>query len=678
MERFWRINMQNLSKKEIEQLFEEGVSMGLRKTQADLVAQMVADLLHTVSEKELSIKFIIEFLTHQIAQLLIELLSLKSDYLEFSRKYHGAKELEVIRHNVLEYAKRLGSNEKQLAQDERAFERWFGFDAISERYFQKVSLLEKKLNFCLQKLGTLSAFLLKTVTEETECCALWRVLNLENVIQPVLAYERDHRICTTAFRAMVVALKALPASIQQTCLEANTLHYIYKAALSDKPPLWIQCEALSLLSSLSSKDFYTVLCKRLENPLGGDDFFLRSRAVMLLGANTEWQPNFEALLEIVSKDPSPYVRQRLAEALKKAPDSVVMFWMKHLIIHDSVKEVKAQALLEIPFHLKNEALLEHWKLLLSEVLLKERDVFVVRVALEVIVMGLSYFVDNIDPKNAQAWWAFFIPNVQTIHLNAPALSLRRFAAAICERLWCIYAEEPRALKAQLEKILAGDVFEKKMKISGEQFQGCSENIVARVLSVMAQDGYGYEIEYRDRWQWIRRGYQMGFRFWRFLFEMRNPYPEKRQAFSHTMGRIFSGNIHIPSMILSEVSETTVPGEPYLIATEFGWRPYLPLVDELYSCLRFFDSTPFSIYTSEGITFIEPPTSPMGRFYAKCVLIWRFQDFAMLRNWHEKSQINPNCYVQAIKKLGIMITFEPHCYAEMKEQGVDSTIMRFFV
>jgi len=678
MEGLWRINMQNLSKQEMRQLFEEGMSFALRKTQADLIEETIDALSNVVPEKSLSVKDAIEFLSAQIELLLLELSSLKSDYTEFSKKYTGAKEMEVIHYNILEYAKHLGANKKQLMEDEQAFARWFDFDAVSERCFKKVSLLEKKLNFFLQKLGILSAFLLKTANTEEEYFMIWRELNLEKIIQPVLTYERVPRICTTAFRALVVSLKTMPSSMRQVFLEETTLHYIHQSALDNTAPLWIQCEALSFLASFSTEKFYTVLFKRLQYPASGDDFFLRSRAVMLLGEGKTWQSNFEDLLKIICKDPSPFVRQRLPEALKKAPYSVIIFWIRHLTLNDSAKEVKAKALLEIPFHLKNVELLEQWKLLLEEILLVEKNVFVIRVALEVVVQCLSCFIDKADEKNVQSWWEFFMPKIQTIHLNASALSLRRYAAATLERLWCICFEKPRTLKVQLEKLFSENLLENKIKILAEQFQAYSENIVARVLSVIAQDDFGYEIEYDGQLRWVRRGYQMGFRLWRFLFEMRHPHSEKRQGFSHTVGRIFSGNIHVPSIILSEVSETRVPGEPYLIATESGWRPYLPLVDELYSCLTLFDSKPFIIYTSEGVTFVTPPLSYQDRLNAKWALIWRFQYFAELRNWHEKSQFNPNIYVQALRKLGIEVRFEPHEYSEQKQNAVDSTVMRFFL
>ena len=135
--------------------------------------------------------------------------------------------------------------------------------------------------------------------------------------------------------------------------------------------------------------------------------------------------------------------------------------------------------------------------------------------------------------------------------------------------------------------------------------------MGRALALLAQTDFGFDVERRRRRLRITRGHRLGFRLWRFLYEFRNPGTDKRQAYPHTTGRLFRGSLHAASAITAELAETKVPGEPLFIPDEAGWRPYLPLVDELISALdQPFGAGPLSIYTSEGITEIEPPRSPL--------------------------------------------------------------------
>jgi hypothetical protein len=129
----------------------------------------------------------------------------------------------------------------------------------------------------------------------------------------------------------------------------------------------------------------------------------------------------------------------------------------------------------------------------------------------------------------------------------------------------------------------------------------------------------------------------GFRWWRWWFEFRHPSPDKRQAFSHTIGRLFDGELHVPSAIMAELAQTKVPGEPLHISTEGGWRPFLPLPDELTSSIELGHiARPFRIFTAEGITTITPPTG-WQRWRANLKLTWYFRHYADKRNWLESMQ-----------------------------------------
>jgi hypothetical protein len=141
--------------------------------------------------------------------------------------------------------------------------------------------------------------------------------------------------------------------------------------------------------------------------------------------------------------------------------------------------------------------------------------------------------------------------------------------------------------------------------------------LGRLLSVIAQQDFGFDIEDSLFGRFITRGHHFGFRIWGFLHEFRHPSPDKRQGFCHTVGRLFGGKMRVPSAILSELAETKVPGEPLLMDSENGWRGYLQLVDEVISALALGHHS-CCFYHSEGITELKPPRYFLQRWLAS----WR--------------------------------------------------------
>jgi poly-gamma-glutamate synthase PgsB/CapB len=170
---------------------------------------------------------------------------------------------------------------------------------------------------------------------------------------------------------------------------------------------------------------------------------------------------------------------------------------------------------------------------------------------------------------------------------------------------------------------------------------------------------------------------MGFRFWRFFYELLSPSPDKRQGFDHTVGRVTRGSLRCPSCIGSELTQTKVPGEPLYMPSEQGWRPYLPLVDHvitaLQSCLS---NAPTRVFSPEGITEIKPPRSLVLRIIARSRLTFGFARYAELRNWREEDRSRPDAYIAALERLGVRITYSPPMSSSPAED-VDDSVTRFF-
>jgi hypothetical protein len=76
----------------------------------------------------------------------------------------------------------------------------------------------------------------------------------------------------------------------------------------------------------------------------------------------------------------------------------------------------------------------------------------------------------------------------------------------------------------------------------------------------------------------------------------------------------------------------MPKKPLVLPDEQNWRPYLPLADDILSALNTsLVPRPTRIYSSEGVTELTPPASPLRRLKAYLSLTWSFARYARLRN-----------------------------------------------
>ena len=617
---------------------------------------------------------LVDFIVREIQQQREELTRLKQRHTEFTQRYARAVNEDERRFNILEYAKSLGRSSRELAEDQRAFKRWFGMDAVVDRYLRRHTRCERTLSFCLGRLGAVAAEVIRQAGEGSDHAALWQKLDVERVVKPLLVHDGDSRVVIEAFRCLATSLRALPQSVQEHAVDEGTLQFIYRSALESRQQVWIQCEALSLLQSLSPPSFYKALQKRLSEPQEGDDLFLRRRAVLLMGQSFASLPGLVDLIPAVLTDSSAFVRQALPTALHGATDETVRRWLVPLGLQDASPQVRAACLLEFPRLLERHALFAAILDLMQTLLQQERDAFVLRVALKVMVDVFSA-LERSQPAQAKLWLEGLRPSLLILHRSAEKISVRRWAAQSSERLWCLSNPMARQLSEQLGAWLRAQKPGKRRNMPRKLLAGVAPELLGRVLSVLAQDDFGFDVS-MGRWRTqVLRGHQFGMRLWRVLHEFRNPSPDKRQAFRHTIGRIFSGTLRAPSGILAELAETKVPGEPLFLSGESGWRPYLPLVDDMVSALDV-PGGKVRLHSSEGVTEITAPRGLLTRFKARWSLSARFAQLARMRNWQEQSQASPASYVHALQALGFEVRYQPY-RDDSGSAAEDPAVTRFF-
>ncbi|MBV0934492.1 HEAT repeat domain-containing protein [Marinobacterium weihaiense] len=598
----------------------------------------------------------------------------------FSGRLSRALTEADIQAHVLDYARVLGAGYWQLRADRKAFRRWFGVDAVVERYQQRVADAERHLAFALQQTGRLSqAYLQSAAQDPHELGIRWRRLKLERQLGELLRYDGDLRVRLAAFRALSAAIQALPVSWHAQLLSLDMRNYIDRLALDTHQPVWLQAEALSLLDAVDYAELTSIVSQRLQRRGGADDFFVREHAVGLLGGCQRRTPDqTHALWPLVLQDPSETVRQALARQLVQVRPAQMQALLLQLIQSDTAACVRGASVHALLRLLETAPDCVPW---VAEQVLplgqQETDTQVLRLYchLTAAVAALPEVVA--EPLRLALWAEHGMALLNTLHTQSKSVKVRRWAALSRESLWALANPEARRLREQLAPWLAAQPVQRRKRLP-EVAQKADPALLGRVLSELVQADFSLDIDLSGRRRTVRRWEVFGFRFWRAWHEFWRPATDKREAGRHTIGRLYYGLLQIPSARLAELSPTRVPGEPLHISDEDGWRPYLPLVDQCISCLdQGWPTRPMQIFSSEGVTEVMPPAGFWGRLKARIRLTLGFARFAERRNWQPGSEREASHYILSLQTLGFRIRFRPHTGLDQRPLQADPLVQRFF-
>jgi len=151
----------------------------------------------------------------------------------------------------------------------------------------------------------------------------------------------------------------------------------------------------------------------------------------------------------------------------------------------------------------------------------------------------------------------------------------------------------------------------------------------RIFAELTRGDWGVDVTPGRGHLTIRRGDRWRTRLWRVLHELRSPGPNKRQAFSHTRGRVLRGPLRAHSGVLHEVTGTGVPGERVQCEREGGWGRHLPLVDDLLG-LPLLRARPVHVVSSHGVCTLTWRRGLLGRLAARLRMSARYAWLAELR------------------------------------------------
>jgi poly-gamma-glutamate synthase PgsB/CapB len=613
-----------------------------------------------------------DFLTEAVTAAKTDIDDLRVRHARFLREFALASTEDERRRRLLDHARALGADRRQLAGDEAALARWFGADALGDRVTTRIARLERRITVALALLGLHARALLAADGGARR----WERLAVEDTARALFTFDGHPRVRLAAFLCLANALRGLPAAAREGAVQPGSVQFIYRCALDARQYVWLQAEAIDLLREIAPAFFIEVVELRLTRPHGGDDLFVRRRALQLAANSISALPRAAALLPLGLEDGSAYVRQGLAEVLPHTSQRTIEACLPALLA-DAVPQVRAQALLALA-DIGDDSPLPTQVWLLDRIE-SEDDSFVLRTALHV-VERLAGAAADACPRGARfdntegraAELARIADAVSRLHQRAADLRVRRWAA---NALQCYALSRNPDLRTLVERLTAQ---------ASACPPGCSRRLpadfdalpgehLARAALMLARTDHALGFERRfGHWR-LHRGDRFGFRLWRWLHEFRHPSPDKRQAFRHTIGRIFASEVHVPSQILAELAQTKVPGEPLHMASEAGWRPWLPLPDQLLSCLDLpARKLPLRIHTAEGVTEVAPPRALLARLRIRLRLVRDFVAIARARNWQEHSQQSADHYAALLRDYGFELRFRPY-----PDIAPDPAVTRFF-
>jgi hypothetical protein len=590
---------------------------------------------------------------------------------------------------------------ERLAGDAAAFERFMGLDCVTERYLRVLDRKYMREEILVKTVASLVPRVLVAIEREARepeetgpfeasiesaaagaaerARALFRDLGIEPFLLGQVRDARRWQNRVTAFRALGKLAAALPAGERARLFSIETSNLLLRCCLDQDENVWIQRGALELLCELSPREALCVLERRLlfSDPSPRDDFFVRGFAVSLLPKVTlepQWVETLRRLLRRPER--SEYVRMQVARTLGTARSPEAERMLTEMICgegdrRDPSPRVRAEATIEWRKKAERDPSREEIAARILAWLIRRDDAFLARrIALEEAAAlslvrqkrGRKFKVDRIDHVLLEA--------MDEVARRDPDIAIRRLAeeareAIVVRNLAAFDWVEGRVAAPLAELDEWSD-----LRISRRDF-AVPEELFGRILATFTRDDFGLVVERRREEYVIKKGDRTRRRLWRILHEIRNLDTAKRQAFRHTTGRVFRGELRIHSGILAELMETKVPGERLWNEAEQSWRRFLPLVDDylsLFSWLPWRRQRTAKIFSSQGVTEIRDCNGFWRGLFRYLKMSWNYAYLAGQRNAHERNKVfsDPSKFVRIMREeYGIETRFRP---AEYQYEG----------
>ncbi|NNE90736.1 MAG: hypothetical protein HKN23_03735, partial [Verrucomicrobiales bacterium] len=536
-------------RKEVLDILSGDLNRWQARMTSDLTDAVVKEFLSTREERTrdaLSLQ-LAQFLAERIESVKSRITQERQRQAEFVRTHVSLRDEAQKLENMLEYSRHLGATPAQLRGDRRAIrKRWMDHHALVDRFEGLIGDLQRELTYCLDRFHRVACLFLENAGRRR-----WNLLAAEAWLLDLIDFEADSRVATAATRSLAGIVCALPEDLRESVPSGPALSCLYRTALDHDKDIWQQWEALSALREISLDSFLKAATWRLSNYGDTDDIFLRRRLVVLLTKTPEaFQLRGEAIADV-----SPHVVQGLGENLYRLSDHEVINYLPKLAVRVASREVRAATILGVE-KLKDRA---NFMTLLADVLVESLENEVEASVARIALLVMDRLHGNYEEAEAAKWRELVVPGIRKAHVESEHLAVRRWAAQTLEKIRWDAIPASRKLKEQLRqkigKIRSGKT--RTIRIPG--IDAICDSTLGRILAVLAENDFGLDVQRIRGGLRVTRGPRFGFRWWRFWHELAHPSPDKRQGYHHTIGRIFEGDLRVPSPILCEMSPTKVPG-----------------------------------------------------------------------------------------------------------------------
>ena len=645
----------------IDYLFEQNLSRlssYVNQNNLDTIKMAFKDELKDINQnasenkERLLVSFLFRFINSQIQKaegfrLLIE--DMRKELSLFADK----EEKEAI---ILEYSYRFSLDKYQQAKDKKAFERYFDEDALIERIEVTISKSHRLAIVALERIRAMIDLISKKNMFTSQ---EWDSFDMNTHFTTLLNYRQEPLLSHAIFKTFTHISEQIEGEISY--IDQKLIRVTYQSALLEQENVWIQNDALEFLAQKRPDYFYTIAQKHFENYKEDESIFVRHKIASL---SMKFAHNMERLtsfvMERILNDPSAYVRQAIVKSLITTIPKTLQELNTNFILKDADKSVRALALTQLLHPEITQAQKLAYRTLVLDALAQEQEPFVIKTALFCIKTSLENHREfSIDETIFMKKSTLLLTTM--VQSKTTAIPIKRTISKLLAWL-VVQSNEQTSLYYQnlfdfVQTIKVGT--EKKIP---KKLIPKDRELLYRILSVIAQEDFSLALRTNALGQpRLYRAERFKRKAWRILYEALHPSPDKREAFLHTIARVYYGTHHFPSTILAEQAPTKVPAEPYFIPQEESYRPFLPLPDHFVSSVQqpTLKLYPYHLYTSEGVTTITPPTNFFKRMWTLTQLTLGFAKIAQLRNWEPSFIEPPNAYIEKMRKIGFGVDFVPY-------------------
>lgn len=580
----------------------------------------------------------------------------------FSQRVSRAIDPDERRRVLTEYLVDNAESAKQLRGDLRALDRFLGPDALRERQNKAELALSIQAELALLWLEAA----LRAIASEDHVEARERIVRsgLSAMLAARMVDGRRWHVRWAAGRSLVALVELDPnaGELARTAIDAT-------GANREEHP-WVQACALDAGVLLDPAMACARLEARLLSPSEGRDAFLRKLALRIAQARLSTD-DFAGMIDklVEARDPSEHVRIAIVETCAKLAWSVAAPILRTLTGTEErspkVRAAGAMVLRTIAASAPEPAASEADTLLAR--LVADPAPYPAMVACDELA-GLASDLGGSDRDalvaRSPAW---IVELSKRIEHPDTAPQVAEVASAAAEAIDRECDPDRRALTLVLADAAAdippgkrGTVDVGRLPVEASR-AAADERTFARVLADLTRRSWGMSASRRGNRIRIWRGDRFRRRLWRALHELRNPLPNKRQAWVHTVGRTYPGEIRAHPGLLEEATATTVPGERVNVDSEGSWGRHLPTVDDVLD-LPLWRRHDVQVVSSAGRVTLQPPPHWWQRVRNRLLVTVRYRRLVAQRLSSLRARRDPQRrrYLEMLEtSYGITARFDPH-------------------